>query len=152
MEKFLQFVFAIFAFVYVVNGQAIFKDCGSQVGKLGNVTITGCTSPPCIVKKGSTYTVKVTFVSMEATDQAWAVVHGIVEGVPVPYKIANPNGCVKSGITCPMKSGTTYSYTSSLQIMSFLPDIKVLVKWELADAKTGGQDLFCFETLIQVEG
>ena len=153
MDKFIQILVTMVTLAYVANSQQpIFKDCGSQVGKLVNVTVSGCSSVPCMVKKGQTYTLTATFLSNEAASQAWAVVHGIVGGVPVPYHITNPNGCVDSGIQCPMKTGSTYSYSSSLTIMTYLPEIKVLVKWELADAKTDGQDLFCFEILIQVVG
>jgi len=140
---------------YVVNGQFQYKDCTSSsnpVGKLQNVTVTGCDQTPCTVKKGNSYTIKVTFSSMENTDQSWAIVHGILDGNSVLYPIDNPDGCKNSGIECPIKMGSTYTYTSSLKILNEFPDIKVLVKWELADTKSGGQDLFCFETLIQVVG
>ena len=147
---FLVVVFAVFA----VSGQFTYKDCGtsSDAGKLINVTVTGCDQTPCPVKKGNSYTINVTFSSKENTDESWAIVHGILDGVPVLYPIDNPDGCKNSGIECPIKMGSTYTYTSSLKILSAYPDVKVVVKWELADAKSSGKDLFCFETLVQVVG
>ena len=140
------------AFISVISAKFVYKDCGSQVGKLVNVTVTGCNNSPCQVKKGNSYTIKVAFNSTESTDQAHAIVHGILDGISVAYPIDNPDGCKESGINCPIKSGSTYVYTSSLKILNAYPEVKVVVKWELADAASGGNDLFCFETLVQVVG
>ena len=140
------------AVVYFSSAQSIFKACESKIGTVKNVVIPGCSQTPCTVKKGKSYTINVTFTANKASDQAWSIVHGIVAGVPVPYAIPNPNGCVNSGLLCPLRAGQTYKYSATLPILSIYPDIKVVVKWELADTKGGGEDLFCFETLIQVVG
>ena len=150
--KVLLFVSAMFALAALSSAKFEYKDCGGPVGKLMNISITGCSDSPCQVKKGNKYSIAVTFMSAEAADEAWAVVHGVLDGQAVPYPLDNPNGCKDSGIECPLKMNTAYTYKSSLTILNAFPEIKVVVKWELQDAKSSGKDFFCFETLVEVVG
>ena len=131
-----------------------YKDCGSNAGTLVSVEIPNCDDTPCSVKKGSNYSIKVTFNSKEKSDYAWPLVYGIVDGETVPfYGLPNPDGCKNSGLTCPLLSQKTYTYVSTLTVDKVFPDLKVVVKWELADSKENPTNVFfCFETLIQVIG
>lgn len=150
--KVLYVTVCLAAFACLASSQLVYKDCGSKVGKIASVSAGDCSGSPCVVKKGMNYTIKVTFTALENSDNAVAQVYGILDGVSVPYPIENPNGCVKSGLECPLKEMQTYTYTSTLPILKEYPDVKVVVKWELLDAKTDGNSFFCFETLIEVTG
>jgi len=132
-----------------------FKDCGSQVGKIASIKTTPDVTkegPLYVLQKGTDYTVNVTFATTEATKSLHAQVHGIVAGVSVPFALPNPDGC-KSGITCPIERGQTYTYSATLPISRLYPSVKVVVKWELFDHDTStGNRLFCFESGFAVKG
>jgi len=133
-----------------------FKDCGSQVGKIISIK----TSPDVtqdgkmyVLHKGVDYTVNVTFTSTETTTTAHAKVYGIVAGIPVPFPLPNADGCTDSGIACPIESGQTYTYSTTLPVSTLYPSVKVVVKWELFDHTTdNGNKLFCFESGFAVKG
>ncbi|XP_005605383.2 NPC intracellular cholesterol transporter 2 [Equus asinus] len=126
-----------------------FKDCGSQVGVVKEVNVNPCSTQPCQLHKGQSYSVNVTFTSNTQSQSSKAVVHGIVLGVPVPFPIPEPDGC-KSGISCPIQKDKSYNYVNKLPVKSEYPSIKLVVKWELQDDK--GQSLFCWEIPVQIEG
>lgn len=52
-----------------------------------------------------------------------AVVHGILGVVPVPFNLPNPNGCVDSNLTCPLQSGTEYTYVATLPVLEEYPRV-----------------------------
>uniref|UniRef100_F6TKD8 NPC intracellular cholesterol transporter 2 n=1 Tax=Ciona intestinalis TaxID=7719 RepID=F6TKD8_CIOIN len=146
---------ALFAALLVLGECAItYKDCGSVAGKITGITVSNCTTSPCQLKKGGNYTVNVTFATKEASDNAFAYVKGILDGIAVPFPLPNPDACMdpNSQIKCPLKNNQTYLYSATLPVSKEYPDVKVVVKWELQDAKTNGNDLFCFETPIVVVG
>uniref|UniRef100_F7CIW5 NPC intracellular cholesterol transporter 2 n=1 Tax=Equus caballus TaxID=9796 RepID=F7CIW5_HORSE len=124
-----------------------FKDCGSQVGVVKEVNVNPCSTQPCQLHKGQSYSVNVTFTSNTQSQSSKAVVHGIVLGVPVPFPIPEPDGC-KSGISCPIQKDKSYNYVNKLPVKSEYPSIKLVVKWELQDDK--GQSLFCWEIPVQI--
>ncbi|XP_005409451.1 PREDICTED: epididymal secretory protein E1 isoform X2 [Chinchilla lanigera] len=126
-----------------------YKDCGSEVGVIKEVNVNPCPTQPCELNKGQTYSVNVTFTSNTQSTNSTAFVHGILFKVPIPFPIPEPDGC-KSGITCPIQKGKTYSYLNKLPVKSEYPDIKLVVKWELLDDKN--QNLFCWEVPVAIKG
>lgn len=148
--KIVYFVF-FFALIALSKAQKVnFKDCGSQVGKIEKLEVFPCTSFPCALKKGHSYTINITFVPTESTDICSAKVYGIIDGIKVPFPIGQPDGCKNSGLTCPLQSGKTYVYTATLPVHAIYPSVKVLVQWILSDKATGGNMLVCLETLVQI--
>jgi len=122
----------------------IFKDCGSLYGKIRTVAVAGCeTTPICILRSGKNVSITVGFTTLEDTSVAKAVVHGIIAGVPVPFPTSQPNACENSGLSCPLATGQNYTYSAVIPVSSSYPKIKVVVRWELQEAK--GKDLFCVE-------
>ncbi|TMS21085.1 NPC intracellular cholesterol transporter 2 [Larimichthys crocea] len=124
-----------------------FKDCGSSSGKVTVVDITPCTSQPCELHKGQSYSVNVTFNSGVVSQTSTAVVHGVIAGVPIPFPIPIEDGC-KSGIQCPIQMKQQYHYLNSLPVKSEYPSIKLVVKWELKDDNKN--DLFCINFPVQI--
>lgn len=61
----------------------------------------------------------------ENTDELTAVVHGIIMGVPVAFPVPNPDGCVNSGISCPIRDGSSYVYQATLPILKKYPRVRV---------------------------
>ncbi|XP_067848103.1 NPC intracellular cholesterol transporter 2-like [Heptranchias perlo] len=123
-----------------------FKDCGSTAGKI-IVDIIPCPSLPCVLHKGQNYGVNVTFASTNSSQTSTAVVHGILAGIPIPFKIPNDDGC-KCGIQCPIRDNQSYHYINSLPIKSEYPSVKLVVKWELKD--DNGNDIFCWMIPVEI--
>ncbi|XP_066245249.1 ecdysteroid-regulated 16 kDa protein-like [Euwallacea similis] len=127
----------------IFQASATFSDCGSVDGSIVSVNISKCTpsSKRCILRRNSNVTMAITFTSNTESNMLKAVVHGIILGVPAPFDLPNPDGCKDSGIECPVQSGTTYKYITSLPILSAYPRVTVDIKWEIKDANN--KDLIC---------
>ncbi|XP_035698025.1 NPC intracellular cholesterol transporter 2-like [Branchiostoma floridae] len=125
-----------------------YHDCGSTKGEIVYVDVSPCPKLPCDLIKGGNTSIAVKFTSKEVVNNATAVVHGILAGVPVPFPLNNPDGCKDSGLVCPLKASTTYSYTAVLPVKSVYPQLKLVVKWELKDEKK--DSIFCFEVPVQI--
>lgn len=59
-----------------------------------------------------------------ASQNCTAVVHGVVEGVPVLFPIPQSDGC-KSGIQCPVEPQKSYSYVNQLPVKTGYPPVSV---------------------------
>lgn len=125
----------------------VFHDCGCEKGKLLTVDVTPCPKQPCPLVKGGTYTINVTFSSNEVTANCTAVVHGVVLGVPVPFPLPEANGC-KSGVSCPLRAGATYTYLTKMPIKPEYPKMKLVVQWELRDFDN--KNLFCWKIPVDI--
>ncbi|XP_074091829.1 NPC intracellular cholesterol transporter 2 [Macrotis lagotis] len=124
-----------------------FLDCGSTVGKVQTVEVIPCSSQPCKLHKGESYSVNVTFQSNIWSQNTTASVRGIILGVPVSFSIPEPDGC-KCGITCPIEKGKIYNYLNKLPVKSEYPSIKLVVEWKLLDDKSSL--LFCWRIPVQI--
>lgn len=62
------------------------------------------------------------FCAEEAAPSCSAVVYGYIGQLPVPFPLPEPDGC-KSGLSCPLKSGTTYTYISKMEIKPQYPKV-----------------------------
>nr|CDJ55915.1 Niemann-Pick C 2 Like [Anemonia viridis] len=150
MAKF--FLIACMLYVLSLAGAEVvdFDDCsgGKGKGEIEKLEIIPCPTQPCQLKKGSKVQIKVTFVPHEDLTEATSVVHGEIGGFPVPFPLPNSNCCKDSGLTCPLKAGQKYVYTSALDVKSEYPAIKVVVKWEMQDKDNN--DVFCFKVATQI--
>ncbi len=133
-------------------GSVAYKTCegGSPVGVIHLVGVSDCSKSPCQVKRGSNYTISVNFTTTESTDQAFADVHGIVAGVPVEFPLPQKNACESGSLSCPLAAKHTYLYEATLPILQVYPTISVIVEWQLNDAQSAGNEIFCFEIPIKV--
>ncbi|XP_054709507.1 NPC intracellular cholesterol transporter 2-like [Uloborus diversus] len=119
-----------------------YTDCGSKTGKIKEVYLSGCEdSDVCELKRGETYTYKLSFESMTESESLKAVVHGVVGGVSMPYPIPNSDACEEEGVDCPIESGKTYSYGNEIEVRQSYPSVRADVKWQLKDASN--KDVVC---------
>merc|ERR1711962_121329 len=151
MMKFVVFVCLLSVLNLAAAKVVTFNDCsaGKGKGELMQLEITPCEAEPCALKKGTTVTVKATFVPHENTTSAESNVHGKVMGFWVPFSPPNPHACVNSGVKCPLVAGQKYEYSAALDIKSLYPSLSVVVKWELQDGK--GDDIYCYEVSAKIE-
>lgn len=107
--------------------------------------------------------------SDEEVTELKAIVHGIILGMEVPFKLPNDDGCVDSGLECPLAGGTEYRYSTTLPVLkqypkvelckkkpqiiqfvsfSFASQVSVEVKWEL---KAGDKDVVCVKIPAKIQ-
>jgi Niemann-Pick C2 protein len=114
------------------------------MGTVSLVAVAGCdTTPVCILKKGQNASIEIDFVINEDSKVAKSVVHGIIAGVPFPFGLDHPDVCTESGVQCPLKSGTSYTYKTHIYVKSDYPSVSVKVRWEIQDDQ--GNDIVCIE-------
>jgi len=65
-----------------------------------------------------------------ADNSVKAVVHGIIQGLPVPFPLHDPNACHSSGLTCPLMPGQTYHYTASFPVLKSYPKVSSSLQTE----------------------
>jgi len=134
-------LFTLLGYCYCTN--VPFTDCGSVDSVIQSVDITPCADPTfCELIKGQDATVTIVFKPNTQITSINVVVTGIINNVPVPFPLPNPNGCVMSGLTCPLSAGSTYTYTQSIPVESDYPTIPLVIQWELKDQT--GKDTVCF--------
>lgn len=51
------------------------------------------------------------------------VVIGIIEGLPIPFPLPNPDGCKENGLECPLTKDKTHSYLTTLPVMRAYPKV-----------------------------
>ncbi|NWW05579.1 NPC2 protein, partial [Oreocharis arfaki] len=125
-----------------------FVDCGEWLRPAAaGQRADPCPSQPCLLHKGTSYSINVTFASKIESQGSKARVYGEMLHVDVPFPIPEPDGC-KSGIQCPIQKGHSYSYLNKLPVKSEYPSIKLIVKWELVDDQD--QMLFCWKIPVQI--
>lgn len=56
-----------------------------------------------------------------------AVVHGIILGMEVPFKLPNDDGCKDSGLECPLTKDTSYRYSTTLPVLKQYPKVRNLL-------------------------
>jgi Niemann-Pick C2 protein len=141
-----------FLFVSLLSGIDCisWKSCDeSGRGKVTAIRVAGCENVPvCSMKRGYNASISIDFVINEDTTSAKSVVHGIVAGIPVSFPLPNPDACKDSGVKCPLKKGTTYTYSTIIPIKKEYPCIKLVVKWELQDQNS--KDIFCIEMPVAI--
>ncbi|XP_059163712.1 NPC intracellular cholesterol transporter 2-like [Physella acuta] len=126
-----------------------YKDCpNGNYYHASAVELSPCQTQPCTFKHGDTVTVKISFDAADDTAALQSKVFGIVEGIPVPFPLPNPDGCKDSGITCPLVKGQSYVYTSSFKVLDTYPKIDLVVMWQLNSANDGNQVCFTFPMSI----
>nr|BAE32866.1 unnamed protein product [Mus musculus] len=146
--RFLAATILLLALVATSQAEPLhFKDCGSKVGVIKEVNVSPCPTDPCQLHKGQSYSVNITFTSGTQSQNSTALVHGILEGIRVPFPIPEPDGC-KSGINCPIQKDKVYSYLNKLPVKNEYPSIKLVVEWKLEDDKKN--NLFCWEIPVQI--
>lgn len=147
--KFLMLFFAIAA-LFTLSSATKFSDCGSTSGQVSSVEVTGCPDAEavCPLKRGTKAGITINFASKADSKSLKAVVHGVIKSVPIPFPLPQSNAC-KSGVTCPVTNGQSYTYSNNLNIRNSYPSLAVTVRWELRDENNN--DMVCVEIPCQIQ-
>ena len=70
-------------------------------------------------------------------------------GLDVPFKLPNPDGCIKSNLECPLKKGVKYQYSASFPVLKIYPKVDVEVKYELKNSE--GKDIVCVLVPVKIQ-
>ncbi|XP_067005148.2 NPC intracellular cholesterol transporter 2 homolog a [Anabrus simplex] len=144
MYKMLIFYLSAVLWFEMVTG-IDYKDCGSTMGTLLNVTVSNCDQKAvCILKRGQKATIDIYFTPGERVENVTVKVYGIVSGHQVPFPDPSiVNGCNGSGLSCPLLPGQPQHYTSTLLVKRIFPRLHVGIKWILTDEHQ--QSIVCTE-------
>lgn len=67
-------------------------------------------------------------VERDSVENVTAVCHGIVMGVEMPFPLPNPNGCVDSGLECPLNKEKSYAYVATLPVLKAYPKVGFYIR------------------------
>lgn len=65
-------------------------------------------------------------VDGDAVPEVSTVVHGIIQGVEMPFPLKNPNACLDSGLECPLQKDVNYEYVQTLPVLKIYPKVSTL--------------------------
>ncbi|XP_044748068.1 NPC intracellular cholesterol transporter 2 homolog a-like [Coccinella septempunctata] len=140
-------VIVLISCLFVQTESAYFYNCEDTqtLGNVQSIKVTNCDSndedSKCILKRGTNITFDLTFKTGVETDTVTSVVHGIIFGESKKFDLPNSNGCVDSGLQCPLAKDSVNTYVSSLPVKKIYPKLSVDVKWELQNKD--GKDIVC---------
>ncbi len=63
------------------------------------------------------------FFVAATTTKVTSSVHGIISGIPIPYPIKGTDGCVDSGLTCPLKAGVSVTFHKAIYVSTAYPSV-----------------------------
>ena len=115
---------------------------------LENLEISGCTSYPCALKKGTSPTIKATLNMRRRVKNLKLRIAAKINGREVPFSVDDSNHCaetvegMKSKKRCILRKGKSYDYAFSLPVLKEYPSLLVVVKYEIVDAR--GRTVACF--------
>ncbi|KAK7065402.1 Phosphatidylglycerol/phosphatidylinositol transfer protein [Halocaridina rubra] len=118
---------------------------------MAQIQITGCgpRQRRCIFVKGRDANMSLPFTPAVQVTAVTAKVTGIVAFIHVPFDLPNNNGCINSGLTCPLQPQQSVTYTASLPVKSSYPSVAVTVQWELLDQNNNR--LVCIKFPVQLQ-
>ncbi|RNA31959.1 epididymal secretory E1 [Brachionus plicatilis] len=118
------------------SAQITWKDCGSKNGVLTDIVVEGCTSSPCILKKGTDASMKATFDQRIASTSIKAKVSGVIFGIPIPFPLPDDNAC-NLNANCPAQANSQNSVELKLPILKEYPSLSVDCRIHLKEDFTG---------------
>lgn len=150
MERMLVLIF-VYSFVLLCTDAYTVKDCGSNLGKFVDVTISTCkaTDPFCKIYRGKNATLNIDFIAQKSDSAVKAIAHGEYSGMEIAWPLNQPDACKNSGLVCPLQPGKTYRYSITFPISKAFPPVHVGVKWELQDENLS-DDIICIEFPVKI--
>jgi len=128
------------SFSYAVDVQI----CGQPSSDLTQVQISGCTDDDdvCPFNRGTNVTLNAQFDSEITSEVANVILHGIINGIPIPFNINPSNACGIYNLSCPLQPGQNYELEIDLPIRDEYPAWSLTVQLKLQDDHK--KDILCF--------
>lgn len=67
-------------------------------------------------------------VDGDEVPEVTTVVHGIIQGVEMPFPLKNPDACLDSGLACPLKKDINYEYMQTLPVLKIYPKVSTPIR------------------------
>lgn len=93
--------------------------------KVTHVYVDPCKQSSCILHKGTNSTISVAFIPTASVPSVKALVHGVIAGIPIPFPISGDDGCINSGLTCPLKPGVEVKYAKAIPVSTSYPSVSI---------------------------
>ncbi|VDP07399.1 unnamed protein product [Soboliphyme baturini] len=101
-----------------------YKDCGSTNAKIVSMQLSPCDNVSCCsLKRGTSVDVKITFTPEIEVTKLTATMVAIYRGSQIALPLPNRNGCVNSGLVCPLKKNATVTITQRLKVDMVYPKV-----------------------------
>ncbi|XP_072750246.1 ecdysteroid-regulated 16 kDa protein-like [Anoplolepis gracilipes] len=118
----------------------VYEDCGSEVGKFSEVTISSCpdlSEEKCSILRQTEISVSMKFTANVDISTIEARAFGVLVEVPIPVALEKPDVCKDpdSGITCPLKQGQEVQYKASFTLEKTTPALSLEIMWEFRNEK-----------------
>ncbi|GFG38092.1 hypothetical protein Cfor_10928, partial [Coptotermes formosanus] len=111
-----------------------------------NFRISGCTQPPCKLKRNTVVLLDFKFTPDEDVASVKNTVYAKIAGIPFPFiGVDGTDACHQiflpddSKAGCPLKAGQEYVYKNNLKVLEIYPKLRVVVHWALT--VPGNKDL-----------
>ncbi|XP_060063865.1 NPC intracellular cholesterol transporter 2-like [Ylistrum balloti] len=109
-----------------------FKDCGSVGAKVNSLDVMGCTEEPCHLVRGKNASISINYTATEDMTHPTNAIYGIIDGVQVKFPTAE-DCCAIKNLNCPIKTGSTSTYTNSIFVATSYPKLTLVVKMAVLD-------------------
>ncbi|XP_074596603.1 NPC intracellular cholesterol transporter 2-like [Brevipalpus obovatus] len=130
-----------------IAGQPKIRPCG-KLPMPKSIEVSDCDGEGCEFDRSKEYRLTAEFVAPKDSNDLKLDVKGKILGVPLPW--ANqPTDICNNQVSCPLKSGQTYTYKASFGDLSKYPRVKGIVIYRLNDAN--GDAMFCFEMKFKLQ-
>ncbi|XP_020284432.1 protein NPC2 homolog [Pseudomyrmex gracilis] len=115
----------------------VFEDCGSEVGKFNEISISSCdtSEEKCSIIRGSETRVSLKFTPSLDISNVKARAYGVLLDVPVEFPMDKPDVCKDpdSGVNCPLTKDQENEYKSSFTVDKKIPALSLDVMWEFVN-------------------
>ncbi|XP_012269637.2 NPC intracellular cholesterol transporter 2 homolog a-like isoform X2 [Athalia rosae] len=148
----LRETFVLIIAIYAIADATKVSECngdGRAYSDPNLVTITGCTDPPCILRRKTSIGINQRFTPYRDVKTLTTTVFANILGLNVPFVGVNgSNACNLifnmdgTKATCPLQKGKEYMYKNSFPVREIYPRIPVVVHWALTE---GQENIACFE-------
>ncbi|TGZ70503.1 hypothetical protein CRM22_003160 [Opisthorchis felineus] len=142
------FVCCVFLNVFGITYAVRFRDCGSSKADVISVTMSPCTTTPCVLIRGREASVAILFTA----SQSFSVGAGRVQaGSPSGFRTLSVRAsdvCDHLTPACPVMAGRSYSFSYTGVVPKSTTTGQMTIRWELLDANL--VSVVCAEFEVQI--
>ncbi|XP_077512393.1 NPC intracellular cholesterol transporter 2 homolog a-like [Amblyomma americanum] len=122
-----------------------FNSCGGEVLQ---VRVDPCDKLPCTFRKGRSAKIEMDFHSVNNQSRVSVAIMGKAGGVLLPLPFNQKNGCISSGLDCPLQAGRNYTVTRAVKVYRIYPKMEILAVFQVSGKE--GDVLACVEFPIHI--
>lgn len=149
MKEFVTFIALVISISGITHSREVpFEKCASPYGELDSVDVTPCDEEPCVVKRGTNVTIRVTFTPNEVVNSGKIHLYAIKWGRQQELPLKNPYACKGYGLACPLKKGITQTLSFTDTVPHDVPSVSLKLEATLVDEN--GDSVACGIIAVKV--